>query len=274
VALAEVFPQIAEAVLERNPQLVGAGPSIAKIEMQRDNNGRGEKIALPSARPLPLLPELAPEPEIIPLPVAAAPAAPAPPPAPMVAPPPVIAPAPPRIIAPPPPVAAVEFLPDEAERAPLPPTRWQYEPPEADLEEPVAPEPPPVSAAAPVAPEPPIAPVLDEHDDDDAFAGSEPATQHDVEPPMTGSSFDAALESLSRRMERAKLTTDFVRSLLIVDNVIDVGEAAMRWAGMPNKHERSLTSEVFFALAEWGFLAPRADGRYRVLHAADDDPAV
>ena len=29
-----------------------------------------------------------------------------------------------------------------------------------------------------------------------------------------------------------------------------------------------------FALAEWGFLAPRADGRYRVLHAADDDPAV
>jgi hypothetical protein len=48
----------------------------------------------------------------------------------------------------------------------------------------------------------------------------------------------------------------------------------MRWAGMPNKHERSLTSEVFFALAEWGFLAPRADGRYRVLHAADDDPVV
>ena len=64
------------------------------------------------------------------------------------------------------------------------------------------------------------------------------------------------------------------RSLLIVDNVIDVGDAAMRWAGMPNKHERSLTSEVFFALAEWGFLAPRADGRYRVLHAADDDPVV
>jgi uncharacterized protein len=274
VALAEVFPQIAEAVLERNPQLVGAGPSIAKIEMQRDNNGRGEKIALPSARPLPLLPEIEPEPEIIPLPVAAAPAPPPPPPPVIELPqviaeaPPVIAPPPPPHIVAPPPVAAVEFLPDEAERAPLPPTRWQYEPPEADLEEPLAPEPPP-----PV-PEPPIAPVLDEHDDDDAFAASEPATQHDVEPPMTGSSFDAALESLSRRMERAKLTTDFVRSLLIVDNVIDVGEAAMRWAGMPNKHERSLTSEVFFALAEWGFLAPRADGRYRVLHAADDDPAV
>jgi short-subunit dehydrogenase len=149
IALAEVFPQIAEAVLERNPALVGAGPSLAVVEMQRDNNGRGEKIALPSARPLPLI-------------------------------------------------------------------------------------------------------TLAAH----------------------GSSFDAALESLQRRMERAKLTTDFVRSLLIVDNVIDVGEAAMRWAGMPNKHERSLTSEVFFALAERGFLVPRADGRYRVLHSADDDPVV
>jgi short-subunit dehydrogenase len=281
VALAEVFPQIAEAVLERNPQLVGAGPSIAKIEMQRDNNGRGEKIALPSARPLPLLPEIKPEPEIIPLPVAAAPA-PAPARAPVAPPPPpviaaAVPPPPARFVVPPTP-AAVEFLPDEAERAPLPPTRWQYEPPEADLEEPVAAEPPAVIAAAPVVPaappQPPPPPVLDEHDDDDAFAASEATAHHDVEPPMTGSSFDAALESLSRRMERAKLTTDFIRSLLIVDNVIDVGEAAMRWAGMPNKHERSLTSEVFFALAEWGYLAPRADGRYRVLHAADDDPAV
>ncbi len=295
VALAEVFPQIAEAVLERNPQLVGAGPSIAKIEMQRDNNGRGEKIALPSARSLPLLPEIEPEPEIIPLPIAAAPA-PAPAPEPVIEPPPVIAAEPPpivapppsiprlRVVAPPPPAATVEFLPDEAERAPLPPTRWQYEPPEADLEEETAATAPePVIAAAPVAPaappppaapQPPIAPALDEHADEEALSSPEPAAHHDVEPPMTGSSFDAALESLQRRMERANLTTDFVRSLLIVDNVIDVGDAAMRWAGMPNKHERSLTSEVFFALAEWGFLAPRADGRYRVLHAADDDPVV
>ena len=110
--------------------------------------------------------------------------------------------------------------------------------------------------------------------DDETFAALEPTAHDDVEPPMTTSSFDAALESLQRRMERAKLTTDFIKSLLVVDAVIDVGEAAMRWAGMPNKHERSLTSEVFFALAEWGFLAPRADGRYRVLHRADDDPAV
>jgi len=81
---------------------------------------------------------------------------------------------------------------------------------------------------------------------------------------------DAALEPLRNRMQRAKLTPAFVRELLTPDAVLDVGETAMRWAGMPNKHERALTSEVFFALAEWGFLAPRADGRYRVIKVPDE----
>ncbi len=273
VALGEVFPVIAEAVLERNPSLVGAGPSIAKIELQRENNGRGEKIALPSARSLPLLPELEPEP--------APPAAAAPEPhiltQPVIDPEPVIIPVPvvagaPAQTAPAevPPVAAVVAEPAVEDEPVLPPTRWQYEPPESESES------EPEAAAPALAPDvPPRPPVLaEEHDDEEVLAAHEPAANHNVEPPMTGSSFDAALEALQRRMTRANLTTDFVRSLLIVDNVIDVGEAAMKWAGMPNKHERSLTSEVFFALAEWGFLAPRADGRYRVLHAADDDPAV
>jgi short-subunit dehydrogenase len=273
VALAEVFPSIAEAVLQRNPSLIGAGPSLAMVEMQRDNNGRGEKIALPSARPLPLLPEVIPSGVEGP-PRSSAPAAGTPPPpvaAPPVAepPPPIVAPSPPIVAQAPVDVAETETLPEESERAPLPPTRWQYEPPESELEEAVAAEPAPAEAA-PEALTAPEAMMLD----DEELALQEPTAQHDVEPPMTGSSFDAALESLQKRMDRAKLTTDFVRSLLIVDNVIDVGDAAMRWAGMPNKHERSLTSEVFFALAEWGFLAPRADGRYRVLHAADDDPTV
>jgi short-subunit dehydrogenase len=277
VALAEVFPQIAEAVLERNPQLVGAGPSIAMVEMHRDNNGRGEKIALPSARQLPLVADVVPEPEPEPVPVPepepevvvaqeaviVVEPEPEPEPEPEIVPAPTVAIAPviavPVVEAPPP--AATQILPDEAERAPLPPTRWQYEPPEAE--------------DAPAPPPPVIVPTLhSDPDDDEATLVHEPVAQHDIVPAMTGSSFDAALESLQRRMERAKLTTDFVRSLLILDNVIDVGDAAMRWAGMPNKHERSLTSEVLFALAEWGFLAPRADGRYRVLHGADDDPAA
>lgn len=267
VALAEVFPGIAEAVIDRNPSLIGAGPSIAKIEMQRDNNGRGEKIALPSARPLPLLPEVASEPDPAPVPE------------------------PELVIAPPTATAATAVVatPGEAILPPTPPTRWQYEPPESvededDDEDDQFVVPSSVEAGLPPPPTPQptdsgsadgvdMAPSED-NEDDETFVNLETTANHNVEPPMTTSSFDAALESLQRRMERAKLSTDFVRSLLIVDNVIDVGEAAMRWAGMPNKHERSLTSEVFFALAEWGFLAPRADGRYRVLHAADDDPAI
>jgi len=270
VALAEVFPGIAEAVLERNPSLVGAGPTLAAIEIQRDNNGRGEKIALPSARPLPLLPDLVPpepEPEPVSEPFVAVEAD-----APVAPPPPLTVEAAP--------VPVAEVIVEDRE---LPPTRWQYEPPEAAAEPEPASEPEAAGEpAATVGPEatvpPPAAPdagaVLDEPDDDEAFAGLEPVANHNVEPSPTTTSFDAALESLQRRMERAKLTTDFVKSLLIVDNVIDVGDAAMRWAGMPNKHERSLTSEVFFALAEWGFLAPRADGRYRVLYDADTDPAA
>jgi hypothetical protein len=267
VALAEVFPGIAEAVLERNPSLVGAGPSIAVLEMQRDNNGRGEKIALPSARQLSLTPEISTEPPAHVIPSSVEGQAP---PRPQ---------APPPIAAHAPRTAEPDTLPEESERAPLPPTRWQYEPPESALDEAAEPAPPVIPSAvegppqstpsATTSPSPLLADL-----DEEELAAQEPTAQHDVEPPMTGSSFDAALESLQKRMDRAKLTTDFVRSLLIVDNVIDVGEAAMRWAGMPNKHERSLTSEVFFALAEWGFLAPRADGRYRVLHAADDDPTI
>jgi hypothetical protein len=92
----------------------------------------------------------------------------------------------------------------------------------------------------------------------------------DDEPAHATTSFDAALESLRFRMDRSKLPVTFIRDLLVPDAVLDVSETALRWAGMPNKHERSLTSEIFFALAEWGFLAPRADGRYRVLRGADD----
>jgi hypothetical protein len=106
--------------------------------------------------------------------------------------------------------------------------------------------------------------------EDEIFAEPDDASAvNDDEPAHATSSFDAALEPLRNRMMRAKLDPAFVRDLLVTDAVLDVGETAMRWAGMPNKHERALTSEVFFALAEWGFLAPRADGRYRVIKVAD-----
>jgi hypothetical protein len=140
--------------------------------------------------------------------------------------------------------------------------RWTYEPPEADD----------APAAAEPAAEPPVEPAQATAAEDDAFPEPEerPTVHSDDEAAHATSSFDAAIEPLRNRMERSKLAPAFVRDLLVPDSVLDVGETAMRWAGMPNKHERSLTSEVFFALAEWGFLAPRADGRYRVLRAPDD----
>ena len=369
VAIAEAFPALAEAVMERNPNLVGTGPSLAAIEVARDNNGRGEKIALPSARLfVPFAPEVPPQPESAAEPEAAvaepeaviaepevvagqepsaeaatttvtepAPEAEREPEAspaqivdaavvdaviegamlptldgtidgPIIGPPileaepvaaePVIAQA-----VPPEPVVKTVVNEEPADDEPFaemrghdarvleaaavepppyvqPPARWQYEPPEfaagendavlaeAEAETAVAePSSTPVQDLAPHA-EAAIA------EDDDAFIPDESSEQHDIEPSATGKSFDAAIEPLLRRMERANMTIDFVRSVMIPDAVVDVGDAAMRWAGMPNKHERALTSEVFFALAEWGFLAPRADGRYRVLYPPDGEPRV
>jgi hypothetical protein len=93
--------------------------------------------------------------------------------------------------------------------------------------------------------------------------------EHAREHNVASSEFDDALSPMLRRMERANFEPAFVRGLLVPESVIDVSEVAMRWAGMPNKHERALTNEVFFALAEAGFLTPRPDGRYLVVRAAD-----
>lgn len=102
------------------------------------------------------------------------------------------------------------------------------------------------SAPAPVASEP---------------KAPEPSTT--TEPP----SFGDAIEPVRRRMERVKLSEAFVRDLLQPDVVLDPGEVALRWAGMPNKNERAATVEVLDALAEAGFLT-RDGERYRVARTA------
>jgi hypothetical protein len=43
----------------------------------------------------------------------------------------------------------------------------------------------------------------------------------------------------------------------------------MRWAGMPNKHERAVTDEVLAALANAGYLQTDGTG-FRVVKAADE----
>jgi short-subunit dehydrogenase len=83
-------------------------------------------------------------------------------------------------------------------------------------------------------------------------------------PPAALPDIDDALAPLRRRMERVKLTADFVRGLLVEGAVLDPNEVAMRWAGMPNKNERAVTVAVLDALTEAGLLAASDQG-YRVL---------
>jgi short-subunit dehydrogenase len=265
VAVAAMLPGITEAILERNPQLVGSGPQIA-LNVPYDN-GRSEKMALPASVPL-LAPDEVLDDEIDDdLDVAELP----------VTPPVAVVETVAADVMPAPPASNVA---DETSAIPTliaapvedvrPPARWKYEPPEAD--DAVLVESHAGHATAPAPAEPPAAAASDATDTGEEYFSEDEAAPEpsDDEPAHATTSFDAALEPLRFRMERSKLPVAFIRDLLVPDAVLDVSETALRWAGMPNKHERSLTSEIFFALAEWGFLAPRADGRYRVLRGADD----
>jgi short-subunit dehydrogenase len=77
--------------------------------------------------------------------------------------------------------------------------------------------------------------------------------------------FDTALEPLRRRMEKLNLRESFVRDVLVPDTTLDLGEVALRWAGMPNKNERAITQDVLDALADAGFLERSAEQTYRVV---------
>jgi hypothetical protein len=70
-------------------------------------------------------------------------------------------------------------------------------------------------------------------------------------------------------MKKLNLTADFVAGLLVTGATLELGEVALRWAGMPNKNERALTLDVLEALAEANFLAREGPQRYRVIQAAD-----
>lgn len=86
--------------------------------------------------------------------------------------------------------------------------------------------------------------------------------------PIVANDYDSAIEPLRRRMERVKLGEPFVRSLLVPGDAIDLNEAAMRWAGMPNKNERAALAEVLHALERAGLLEAQGDGRWKVLRDA------
>ena len=96
-----------------------------------------------------------------------------------------------------------------------------------------------------------------------------PAIALDAAFEAEASPFDAALGGVQARMRKLNLSGTFVRSLLVPGNDLDVGDVAMRWAGMPNKNERGLTSDVLTALAAAGFLEALEADRYRVVRGAN-----
>lgn len=77
--------------------------------------------------------------------------------------------------------------------------------------------------------------------------------------------FDRALEPLSRRMERVKLPREFIARQLVPGATLELGDVAMRWAGMPNKNERAAVAEVLQALTAAEFLRQTGDETWTVV---------
>ena len=82
------------------------------------------------------------------------------------------------------------------------------------------------------------------------------------------SDFDRALEPVARRMERVKLPPAFLAELLRPGSDVQLSDAAMRWAGMPNKNERAALAEALEALAAGGFLERTGEETWRVVRSA------
>jgi short-subunit dehydrogenase len=127
-------------------------------------------------------------------------------------------------------------------------------PPTADFPEPGnGPEPPePKEPASSVAPE-------------------RSAQQGPLEPAPAAESpseLEMALAPLLPRMRRLKLGIDFVAGLLQPSATLELGNVAMRWAGMPNKNERGLARDVLELLAEKGYLTRQGDDVYTVARPA------
>lgn len=125
-----------------------------------------------------------------------------------------------------------------------------------------------VGTAGPT-PEPPAPAAMNSHaaSNGSASAAAHAHAQAEVEP---RSPFEDALAAHAVRMRKLNLSSAFVASLLVVTGrTLDVGDVSLRWAGMPNKNERALTSEVLESLADAGFLTRSGDERYVVVRSAD-----
>jgi len=97
----------------------------------------------------------------------------------------------------------------------------------------------------------------------------EPPKPEPPKPSASSPKLEAALEPLAQRMQRSSLSVTFLDSLLVPGAELETGDVALRWAGMPNKHERVLTHQVLEALADANFLTRTRADHYRVQRAAN-----
>jgi short-subunit dehydrogenase len=97
----------------------------------------------------------------------------------------------------------------------------------------------------------------------------EPKREPEPEAEPEHTAFEAALVPVEARMRKLNLSRAFVAALLVPGESLELGDVAMRWAGMPNKNERAVTREVLEALADGAFLARAAEDRYEVLRPAE-----
>jgi short-subunit dehydrogenase len=86
------------------------------------------------------------------------------------------------------------------------------------------------------------------------------------EPP----SFEEALAPHAIRMGKLNLSSTFVASLLVPGRELELGDVALRWAGMPNKNERALTHEVLEALADAGFVTRNGSEQYTAVRSPSE----
>lgn len=54
-------------------------------------------------------------------------------------------------------------------------------------------------------------------------------------------------------------STEFVAKNVLTGAPVTVSHVAMLWMGMPNKHDRKRTRQLFDALSEAGLLEPQGD---------------
>ncbi|GAC1311384.1 MAG: hypothetical protein NVSMB19_25790 [Vulcanimicrobiaceae bacterium] len=125
------------------------------------------------------------------------------------------------------------------------------------------------AALPPAVPEKPVLPAFDAATHvPEAVAVPEPPAP---EPQARDGApdFESALAPHASRMKKLNLRDSYVRALLVPGAELELGYVAMRWAGMPNKNERAITTEVLDALAEAGFLKRIEAERFLVLRGVD-----